>query len=126
MKRTPPTTVIRPPPPATTAVEAFLRGEDPRAVNVPETPPERPADAPQASAERSPDVHETPDERPPRDGTRALVERRGGRVTRRTTVHFRPDTFDALQAYCAAEGDDLSRVVDRAVREFLMRAKGDG
>lgn len=123
MKRTAPTTVIRPPP-ATDAVAAFLRGEDPRALNVPQTPAERPVDVHETPLERSPDVPGTPEERP-RDGTRALVERRGGRVTRRTTVHFKPETFEALQAYCAAEGDDLSRVVDRAVRELLARAKGD-
>lgn len=121
MARPRPLAVVRPPPPAD-PIAAFIRGDDPAV----QTPPERPRDAPQASAERSPDVHETPEERPARDGTRALVERRNGRQTRRTTVHFKPDTFDALQAYCAAEGDDLSRVVDRAVREFLMRAKGDG
>lgn len=114
MARPRPLAVVRPPPPAD-PIAAFIRGDDP-AVQTP----------PQASVERSPDVQETPDERPPRDGTRALVERRNGRQTRRTTVHFKPETFDALQAYCAAEGDDLSRVVDRAVREFLMRAKGDG
>lgn len=118
MARPRPLAVVRPPPPAD-PIAAFIRGDDP----VPQTPTERPADVHETPRERSPDVQETPEERP-RDGTRALVERRGGRVTRRTTVHFKPETFAMLEAYCAAEGDDLSRVVDRAVRELLARAKG--
>lgn len=69
-------------------------------------------------------VHETPTERPP-DAPRALVTRAGGRVMRRTTVHFRADTYAALEAHCRAEGDEVSRVVDRAVREYLARSSPD-
>lgn len=76
------------------------------------------------------DAHEAPGERPgaqrapgerPRGAPGALVLRAGGRVTRKTTVHFRPETFDELAAHCHAEGDEVSRVVDRAVREYLKR-----
>lgn len=83
------------------------------AANVHETPTRRPVN-----------VHETPTERPP-GAPRALVTRAGGRVMRRTTVHFRADTYAALEAHCHAEGDEVSRVVDRAVREYLARSSPD-
>lgn len=71
-------------------------------------------------ARRPMNAYETPGERS-RGAQGALVTRAGGRVVRKTTIHFRPETHAALEAHCRAEGDEVSRVVDRAVREYLAR-----
>lgn len=60
-----------------------------------------------------------------RDPTNALVSRGDGRTRRRTTVYFDVETAEALTHHCQAEGRELSRVVDRAVRELLARTKSE-
>lgn len=80
------------------------------------------------AAEHSPGTHEAPAGHP--TGTRqapgaaALVQRRGGAL-RRLNTYLRPETFEALAAYCAREREDMARVVDRAVAEYL-RDRGQG
>ncbi|MFO0607310.1 MAG: hypothetical protein U0324_29370 [Polyangiales bacterium] len=56
-----------------------------------------------------------------RAGVGVRRRKRGDR--RRFHVQFRVETWAALEAYAAREGEDVSRVVDRAVVE-LLRAKG--
>lgn len=55
-------------------------------------------------------------------GAAALIERKSG-TKRRLNTYLRPETFEALAAYCKREEEDMARVVDRAVAEYL-RAKG--
>lgn len=64
------------------------------------------------------DSHPLPATRAPA-GTRALVERRDGRTRRKLMVYLAPETFEALQAHCRAEGRELSHTVDAALRAFL-------
>lgn len=50
---------------------------------------------------------------------RAVQERARGPAKRRTTVYLTVATHEALAAHCAATGDDLSRIIDNAVAEYL-------
>lgn len=69
-------------------------------------------------------VSETPARHPkPRAaaGSAVLFERKRGGPKRRCNVYFTPETFAALEEHCRAEDEDLSRVIDVAVREHLAR-----
>lgn len=80
-----------------------------------EAPAGHPTGTQQAPAGRSPGTRRAP-------GEAAVVQRRSGAL-RRLNTYLRPEVFEALAAYCAAEREDMARVVDRAVAE-LLRAKG--
>lgn len=54
-------------------------------------------------------------------GSAVLFERKRGPAKRRMNVYFTPETFAALEEYCTREDEDLSRVIDVAVREHLAR-----
>lgn len=89
-----------PAPPVDAAAEAFIRGGAGHLVGVSETP----AAPPRARAPA---------------GSATMFERKRGGPKRRMNVYFRPETFEALSAHCAATGDDLSRVIDEAVGHHL-------
>lgn len=96
-----------PPPPLTPEQLAFIeRGEAPAG---------HPPGTQEAPARHSAGTRRAP-------GDAAMVQRKRGAL-RRLNTYLRPDTFEALAAYCALEGEDMARVIDRAVREHL-RQKG--
>lgn len=100
----PQVSVRRPPPaaPPTAEADAFIRGASGA----------EPSSAPPAGAKRAP------------PGSRVQIERQGGRVRRRMTIYFAPDTAEALTAWCEANGgQEISRVVDRLVAEGLRRKR---
>lgn len=80
------------------------------------------------SDEHSPGTHEAPAGHPAgtrqAPGAAALVQRRGGAL-RRINTYLRPEVFEALAAYCSAEREDMARVIDRAVADYL-RDRGQG
>ena len=98
--------------------EAFWRGAlagDVAAAGHPagvsETPGEHPGGVSQVSAGH-------PKPRAPA-GTAVMFARKRGRPKRRMNVYFNEDTFQLLEEHCASENEELSRVIDRAVREYL-------
>jgi hypothetical protein len=112
-------TLRRPTPPIPLSVaESFVRGEsDP-------PPAARPAPAnghgagPAADLLGRPDVQvaEHPDIQPLRPG---IVQRRSGRVRRRTTVYLEPSLATRLAVYCATYGLEISQVAENAILDHL-------
>lgn len=103
--RRPPSLAIPPTPDEVTRMEAFERGSKVSAGHPPDT---------SQVSERHP--------KPRREaGSAVLFERKRSGPKRRMNVYFTPETFAALEEYCTREDEDLSRVIDRAVREHLDR-----
>lgn len=101
--RRPPSLAIPPTPDEIAKMEAFERG------------------AAQVSARHPPDTSQTPAKPRREAGSAVMFERKRGPAKRRCNVYFTPDTFAELEEYCAREDEDLSRVIDRAVKEHLAR-----
>ena len=55
----------------------------------------------------------------PRTSGGSQVIRKNGTVRRRTTVYLEPEVARKLAAHCAAEGREMSHVVNAAIRDFL-------
>lgn len=85
-------------------------------------PTERVSDGHSPGTQEAPAGHPTGTRQAP--GTAALVQRKGGAL-RRINTYLRPETHAALAAYCAAEREDMARVIDRAVADYL-RDRGRG
>lgn len=114
--------VVRPrlpppmPPPLSPEARAFIEGDAPG----------RPADVSETSGRRLADASETSGAAmKPRAayGTAAVSARRRGPARRRTTVYFMESTWRALEEHCARTGDEVSELVDEAVREGLARRR---
>lgn len=58
-----------------------------------------------------------------RRGSKKILTRSDGRECRRTTIYLTPATAEALEAHCKAEGREMSRVIEEAVKAHLARAK---
>lgn len=125
----------RPSLPPLHVVEAFVGGAPTSAVDGPAEPTAMAAPAPLPIAEAASEVPpvaapERMPSPPPPYATRnaneithtarpGLVQRRSGRVRRRTTVYLEPALAKKLTLYCAAHEIELSAVAEEAIRRFL-------
>jgi hypothetical protein len=50
---------------------------------------------------------------------RGLLQRAGGRVTRRMTMYVDPDLAKRVQVYCVVNGREISDVASEALERFL-------
>lgn len=87
-----------------------------------ERPTERVSDGHSPGTREAPAGHSPGTRQAP--GAAVLVQRKGGAL-RRINTYLRPEVFEALAAYCAAERLDMSRVIDQAVAAHL-RGLGRG
>lgn len=105
MPKKPPVTLRKPPAPAT--LEAFVEGKPP-ATQAPKRP--------DVQTPSLPGIPAPPD---PSRVTRGVLERSGGRLTRRMTLYLEPELARRLVRYCAGVERELSDVTSDAVRAFL-------
>ena len=89
---------LRKPPSSVPDVEAFIRGG------------ERSAEAPSAPASQVARAS---------GSQRGLLERSGGRVTRRMTAYVAPELAKRLSVFCASEGRQVSEVIEEALAGYL-------
>jgi hypothetical protein len=147
MGRDKPRLVVRPPPAPDPEAEArraaFIAGvpaaapaerpqalaspplERPQAlVSVPE-PPQAPAAAPASSVSsvapgEGPPARAAPGARARAEyGSAVLIERKGGRKTRRMTVYLPPELAEQLTRWCRAQGREVSHAIAEALSRYL-------
>ena len=111
-------TLRRPSAPVPFAVaDSFVRGEPETAAPV-SAPPAGDTPGPVFETPEPPDVQTLgrPDIHPLRPG---IVQRRSGRIRRRTTVYLEPSLATRLAVYCATYGLEISQIAEAAIIDYF-------